>query len=70
MKHSSLQPVARAQFIYISPAELAAVAAHIQTRGRISIAELAVEANALIDLQGPKGEAPEAADDLFAIDAT
>ena len=41
----------RGKFIYISPEELQAVATFVQRRGRISIAELAVESNKLVNLK-------------------
>ena len=40
----------RGKFIYISEAEMKAVAKFIQKKGRITVAELARESNKLIDL--------------------
>ena len=41
----------RGKYIYISPEEMSAVAAFIQERGRVSIAELAAKSNEFIRLE-------------------
>ena len=41
----------RGKFIYISPDELAAVAKFVKRKGRVSIANLAIESNKLINLK-------------------
>jgi len=41
----------RGKFIYISPEELLAVAKFVKRRGRVSIADLAIESNKLINLK-------------------
>lgn len=41
----------RGKFIYVSPEELQAVARFVQRRGRVSIADLAIESNKLINLK-------------------
>ena len=43
----------RGKFIYISPEEMATVAAFINAQGRVSIAELASRSNDFIKLAGP-----------------
>lgn len=45
----------RGKFIYISREEMEAVAAHIRTKGRVSIAALAAASNNLIDLEAKTG---------------
>ena len=47
----------RGKFIYISEAELQAVADHIVAKGRVSIAELARASNELLDLEEREAEA-------------
>lgn len=57
------------QFIYISPAEMEAVAAFIKQRGRVPIAELAARSDELIDLEARTAAADgAAAQDLFGDD--
>ena len=41
----------RGKFIYVSPEELAAVAKFVKRRGRLTIADLAIESNKLISLK-------------------
>jgi len=41
----------RGKFIYLTPEELQAVARFVQRRGRVSIADLAIESNKLINLK-------------------
>lgn len=55
-----------AQFIYISPAEMEAVASFIKQRGRVAIAELAARSDELIDLEARAAPPDDAASrDLF-----
>lgn len=53
------------QFIYISWAEMEAVASFIKHRGRVAIAELAAKSDTLIDLELKAVQLP-ADEDLFA----
>jgi DDRGK domain-containing protein 1 len=53
------------QFIYISRAEMEAVASFIKHRGRVAIAELAAKSDTLIDLELKAVQLP-ADEDLFA----
>jgi DDRGK domain-containing protein 1 len=53
------------QFIYISRAEMEAVASFIKHRGRVAIAELAAKSDTLIDLESKAAQLP-ADEDLFA----
>lgn len=45
----------RGKFIYISREEMQSVAAHIRSKGRVSIAALAAASNNLIDLEAKTG---------------
>lgn len=51
----------RGKYIYIAPAEIENVAAFIEKRGRVSIADIVAQSNTLINLKGtpaPKKETP------------
>lgn len=49
---------ARWQYIYVSAAELSAVAAFVSKRGRVSVVDIVAQSNALIDLKArPKAKA-------------
>lgn len=50
----------RGKFLSITPAEMDAVSAWINKRGRISIAEMVAESNRLIDLNGTVQDNQEA----------
>ena len=52
----------RGKFIYLSPDELQAVADLIKAKGRISIADLATEANAIIKLEVVEDDEPDLPD--------
>jgi DNA-binding MarR family transcriptional regulator len=52
----------RGKFIYLCPDELQAVADLIHAKGRISIADLATEANAIISLEVVEDEEPDLPD--------
>ena len=58
----------RGKFIYISRAEMEAVAKYINRKGRVRIAALAQESNKLIDLK-PRAEAAAEADDAEAAES-
>ena len=55
----------RGKFIYITPAEMRAVAKFVQRKGRVRISALAQESNRLIDLT-PRERTEEAADEEAA----
>ena len=43
----------RGKYIYVTPAEMEAVAAYVESKGRVSISELAGRCNQLIVLEKP-----------------
>ena len=53
----------RGKFIYITTAEMEAVAKYVQRKGRVRISTLAMESNKLIDLQPKRKEISTAEDD-------